>query len=47
MAGRLADLCVLPNTGHWPPTEQPEILNLLAADFLTRTYHDNQDTWQR
>jgi pimeloyl-ACP methyl ester carboxylesterase len=32
-----AELCVLPNTGHWPPSEQPEIFNLLAADFLTRT----------
>ena len=34
---RSAELCVLPNTGHWPPSEQPEIFNLLAADFLTRT----------
>jgi pimeloyl-ACP methyl ester carboxylesterase len=42
-----AELCVLPNTGHWPPTEQPEIFNLLATDFLTRTYHNNRDTYQR
>jgi pimeloyl-ACP methyl ester carboxylesterase len=41
-----AELCVLPNTGHWPATEQPEIFNILAADFLTRTYHDNRDTQQ-
>jgi pimeloyl-ACP methyl ester carboxylesterase len=42
-----AELCVLPNIGQWLPTEQSETLNLLAADFLTGTCHDNQDTEQR
>ena len=33
-----AELCVLPNTGHWPSREQPRVFNLLAEDFLARTY---------
>lgn len=31
-----AELCVLPNTGHWPPSEQPAVFNLHAAEFLQR-----------
>lgn len=33
-----AELCVLPNTGHWPPSEQPAVFNLLASDFLARIH---------
>lgn len=29
-----AELCVLPNTGHWPPAEQPAAFNLLTTQFL-------------
>jgi pimeloyl-ACP methyl ester carboxylesterase len=31
-----AELCVLPNTGHWPPAEQPAAFNLLTTQFLDR-----------
>jgi pimeloyl-ACP methyl ester carboxylesterase len=33
-----AELCVLPNTGHWPAGEQPQAFNSLAHDFLARHY---------
>lgn len=31
-----AELCILPNTGHWPPSEQPDAFNLLVSRFLKR-----------
>lgn len=31
-----AELCILPNTGHWPPSEQPDAFNLLLRGFLKR-----------
>jgi pimeloyl-ACP methyl ester carboxylesterase len=31
-----AELCVLPNTGHMPPTERPDWFNAIALDFLER-----------
>jgi pimeloyl-ACP methyl ester carboxylesterase len=31
-----AELCILPRTGHWPPSEQPEAFNLLTDEFLKR-----------
>lgn len=31
-----AELCILPNTGHWPPSEQPGVFNLLVSAFLKR-----------
>lgn len=33
-----AELCLLPNTGHNPPAEQPAWFNAIALDFLTRRY---------
>ncbi|CAA9320004.1 MAG: hypothetical protein AVDCRST_MAG48-2586 [uncultured Friedmanniella sp.] len=35
-----AELCVLPDTGHWPASEQPEAFNLLVRDFLARRYRE-------
>ncbi len=31
-----AELCLLPNTGHVPPEEQPDWFNSIALDFLAR-----------
>jgi pimeloyl-ACP methyl ester carboxylesterase len=36
-----AELCVLPNTGHWPPSEHPDWFNAIALDFLARRYAGN------
>ena len=33
-----AELCLLPNTGHNPPGEQPAWFNAIALDFLHRRY---------
>ena len=33
-----AELCLLPNTGHNPPAEQPRWFNAIALDFLARRY---------
>lgn len=31
-----AELCILPNTGHHPPREQPGSFNTITLDFLAR-----------
>jgi pimeloyl-ACP methyl ester carboxylesterase len=31
-----AELCVLPNTGHFPPWERPAWFNTIVLDFLSR-----------
>lgn len=31
-----AELCILPRTGHVPPTERPEWFNAIVLDFLAR-----------
>jgi pimeloyl-ACP methyl ester carboxylesterase len=36
-----AELCLLPNTGHHPPSELSEWFNLIALDFLARRYVEN------
>ena len=33
-----AELCVMPNTGHNPPGEKPELFNPAVLDFLRRHY---------
>ena len=33
-----AELCLLPNTSHWPPEEHPDWFNAIALDFLARHY---------
>ena len=33
-----AELCVLPNTGHFPPEEHPSWFNDIVLDFLARHY---------
>ncbi len=35
-----AELCVLPHTGHSPPTQRPDWFNAIALDFLARRYAD-------
>jgi pimeloyl-ACP methyl ester carboxylesterase len=31
-----AELCILPQTGHFPPTERPDWFNAIVLDFLDR-----------
>lgn len=36
-----AELCLLPNTSHWPPEEHPDWFNAIVLDFLARRYVEN------
>jgi pimeloyl-ACP methyl ester carboxylesterase len=38
-----AELCALPQTGHFPPSERPEWFNAIALDFLARHYTEQAD----
>lgn len=33
-----AELCILPNTGHLPPSERPEWFNAIVLEFLQRRF---------
>jgi pimeloyl-ACP methyl ester carboxylesterase len=35
-----AELCILPSTGHVPPSEHPDWFNTITLDFLARRLQD-------